>query len=60
MSPPRRGLLHHSDRDSQYTAGDYQRLLSDRGMTVSMSRKGDCWDNAVIDLCDAKDRAVLS
>lgn len=43
---PARGLLHHSDRGSQYASADYQKLLRDYGMQVSMSRKGDCWDNA--------------
>ena len=40
------GLLHHSDRGSQYASEDYQNLLGKYGMQVSMSRKGDCWDNA--------------
>ena len=40
------GLLHHSDRGSQYASEDYQNLLKTYGMQVSMSRKGDCWDNA--------------
>ena len=43
---PQPGLLHHSDRGSQYAAGDYQNLLHDNKMICSMSRKGDCWDNA--------------
>ena len=43
---PPAGLTHHSDRGSQYTAGDYRKVLAARGITVSMSRKGDCWDNA--------------
>lgn len=43
---PAAGLLHHSDRGSQYAAQDYQKKLAARGITVSMSRKGDCWDNA--------------
>ena len=38
--------MHHSDRGSQYAAGDYRKVLKARGITVSMSRKGDCWDNA--------------
>ena len=42
--PP--GLVHHSDRGSQYAAKDYRAVLKARGITVSMSRKGDCWDNA--------------
>jgi len=44
---PPRGLIHHSDRGSQYACYDYQKLLSGYGMICSMSRKGDCWDNAV-------------
>jgi putative transposase len=43
---PEPGLVHHSDRGSQYAAKDYRRKLKARGITVSMSRKGDCWDNA--------------
>jgi putative transposase len=43
--PP--GLIHHSDRGSQYTSGDYRAELAAHGMMASMSRKGDCYDNAV-------------
>lgn len=43
---PAKGLILHSDRGSQYCAHDYQKLLEQFGMTASMSRKGDCWDNA--------------
>jgi transposase InsO family protein len=43
---PEPGLLHHSDRGSQYASDDYQSLLEDRRMICSMSRKGNCWDNA--------------
>ena len=39
-------LMHHSDRGSQYTAIEYQKLLTKTEMICSMSRKGDCWDNA--------------
>ena len=46
---PRRGLLHHSDRGIQYAARDYQRLLETHGIVCSMSRKGNCWDNAVVE-----------
>jgi len=42
--PP--GLIHHSDRGSQYCAHDYRRLLTQFGMRCSMSRKGNCYDNA--------------
>ncbi len=45
---PEAGLLHHSDRGSQYTSGDYQSLLSKQGIQVSMSGKGDCYDNAAM------------
>ena len=41
---PGAGLVHHSDRGSQYAARDYQRKLAARGITVSMSRKANCWD----------------
>ena len=42
-------LLHHSDQGSQYTSEDFQRLLAEHGIECSMSRKGDCWDNAAIE-----------
>lgn len=45
--PP--GLLHHSDRGSQYASGDYQELLRQAGCTCSMSRRGNCWDNAPVE-----------
>ncbi len=44
---PEAGLLHHSDRGSQYTSNSYQKQLKRKGLIASMSRKGDCWDNAV-------------
>ena len=44
---PEPGLLHHSDRGVQYASTEYQSQLRERGMVCSMSRKGDCWDNAV-------------
>ncbi len=47
-SPPR-GLLHHSDRGMHYTGLLYQRLLATHGGLASMSRRGDCWDNAVVE-----------
>jgi putative transposase len=43
---PEPGLLHHSDRGSQYASGNFQRLLADYGITCSMSRRGNCFDNA--------------
>jgi len=42
-------LLHHSDRGSHYTGTSYQRLLAAHGIIPSMSRRGDCWDNAVVE-----------
>ena len=44
-----RGGLHHSDRGAQYASALYQRLLAEAGFTPSMSRAGDCWDNAVVE-----------
>ena len=41
------GLIHHSDRGSQYTSMAFRRLLKAHGIRGNMSRKGDCWDNAV-------------
>jgi transposase InsO family protein len=43
---PPKGLLHHSDRGSQYACHDYRKRLESYGMEASMSRKGNCWDNA--------------
>ena len=42
-------LIHHSDRGSQYASSDFQKLLVRHGMRCSMSRKGDCWNNAVVE-----------
>ena len=44
---PAAGLIHHSDRGSQYASGDYHAELTAHGMVASMSAKGDCYDNAV-------------
>jgi putative transposase len=46
---PAVGLLHHSDRGSQYASHSYQELLQQQGITCSMSRKGNCWDNAPVE-----------
>lgn len=46
---PSKGLLHHSDRGSQYASHAYQSELKKHGMICSMSGKGDCWDNAVVE-----------
>ena len=41
--------MHHSDRGGQYAVGEYQKLLKKTEMICSMSRKGDCWNNAVME-----------
>jgi len=46
---PETGLLHHSDRGSTYASEDYQDRLAAHGITCSMSRRGDCYDNAVME-----------
>jgi putative transposase len=45
--PATSGLVFHSDRGSQYASGDYRAALQAAGISCSMSRKGNCWDNAV-------------
>jgi putative transposase len=44
---PEPGLIHHSDRGVQYACADYRAMLTRHEMLASMSRKGNCWDNAV-------------
>lgn len=46
---PPRGLVHHSDRGSQYASAEYRACLAAHGGILSMSRRGDCWDNAVVE-----------
>lgn len=46
---PEKELLHHSDRGSQYASFAYQRLLEQHGIRCSMSRRGNCYDNAVVE-----------
>ena len=46
---PGAGLLHHSDRGMQYACGDYRDLLQEHGIQCSMSRRGNCYDNAVME-----------
>ena len=46
---PGPGLVHHSDQGSQYTSDDYQEALEGRKIACSMSRRGNCWDNAVVE-----------
>ena len=49
LRQPPRGLLHHSDRGSQYCSDDYRRLLRDHGFVASMSGRGNCYDNAMVE-----------
>ena len=46
---PEAGLLHHSDRGCTYASEDYRAVLDAKGITCSMSRRGDCYDNAVME-----------
>ncbi len=46
---PAKGLIHHYDRGSQYASKSFRRLLKTHGIEGKMSRKGDCWDNAVVE-----------
>ncbi|SFR19093.1 Integrase core domain-containing protein [Desulfoscipio geothermicus DSM 3669] len=46
---PLAGLIHHSDRGSQYASHEYQQALKDYGILASMSRKGNCYDNACME-----------
>ncbi len=43
------GLIHHSDRGPQYASKAFRRLLKTHGLQGSMSRRGNCWDNAVVE-----------
>ena len=56
---PPQGLLHHSDRGSPYASADYRAELERNGVVCSMSRKGDCWDNAVAESFFSTLRAEL-
>jgi putative transposase len=47
LRPAPAGMVHHSDRGVHYACTDYRALLAGHGITPSMSRRGDCWDNAV-------------
>ena len=49
LRKPEAGLIHHSDRGSQYASLKYQALLKSHGIISSMSRKGNCWDNAPVE-----------
>lgn len=56
---PGGGLVHHSDRGAQYASDDYRRRLTKNGMVCSMSRRGNCWDNAVVESFFATLKAEL-
>lgn len=56
---PPAGLVHHSDRGMHYTGSLYRRVLADHEITVSMSRCGNCWDNAVLESFFATLKAEL-
>lgn len=47
------GVLHHSDRGSQFASGAYRQPLAQAGLACSLSRSGDCWDNAMVESCFA-------
>lgn len=49
LRQPPEGCFHHTDRGSQYCSHDYQKLLRQHGLKVSMSGKGNCYDNAVVE-----------
>ena len=57
---PAPGLIHHSDRGVQYASASYQALLAAHGAIPSMSRRGDCWDNAVVESFFATLKAELA
>jgi len=59
---PGNGLIHHSDRGIQYACDEYRRLLQNHGMTSSMSRSGNCLDNAVAErfFCTLKNESLLN
>lgn len=56
---PAAGALHHSDRGRQYASAEYRAALRAAGLTCSMSRQGDCWDNAVVESCFASLKTEL-
>ena len=56
---PESGLLHHSDRGSPYASADYQTILTMHGITCSMSRRGNCYDNAVMEALFSSVKAEL-
>ena len=59
LRQPPKGCIHHTDRGSQYCSHEYQKPLKEHGFKVSMSRKGNCWDNAVVETFFKTVRAEL-
>ncbi len=57
---PSKGLIHHTDRGAQYACKDYQDAMKNYGAVCSMSRKGDCWDNAVAESLFARLKCELT
>jgi putative transposase len=57
---PESGLLHHSDRGCTYASEDYQTILETHGITCSMSRRGNCHDNAVMEACFSSLKSELA
>jgi transposase InsO family protein len=57
---PDAGLLHHSDQGCTYASEDYQRILDAHGITCSMSRRGNCYDNAVMESCFSTVKSELA
>jgi transposase InsO family protein len=49
LRQPHEGCIHHTDRGSQYCSNDYQKLLTKHGFEVSMSGKGNCYDNSMVE-----------
>jgi putative transposase len=49
LRQPPAGLIHHSDRGVQYASAAYQQVLAQHGIICSMSRRGNCWDNAIVE-----------
>jgi transposase InsO family protein len=60
LRQPAPGLIHHSDRGAQYASAPYQAVLTAHRMVPSMSRRGDCWDNAVVESFFATLKTELS
>jgi len=56
---PKKGLLHHSDRGSTYASEDYQKVLESHGIDCSMSRRGNCYDNAAMESWNSTLKAEL-